>query len=75
MAELLNQRFTERTLVDVAPGLQPGVCRVCGCTDVSPCQLNETHGCWWIDEAHTLCSNPRCLAVIPLWQIDFEVFI
>jgi hypothetical protein len=75
MATEINQRFVERTLVDVAPGLHPGVCRVCGCTDTDPCELNETQACWWIDEAHTLCSNPRCVAVVPLSQIDFDVFI
>lgn len=48
-----------------------GVCRVCGCTDVLPCvvEVNDFHPeglCAWLDEAHTLCSNPRCVAEVPV---------
>ena len=54
-----------------------GVCRVCGCTDVLPCEVevndvNPSGVCQWMDEAHTLCSNPRCVADVPL-QILLDV--
>jgi len=26
--------------------------------------------CWWVDAAHTLCSNPRCIAVVPLAELE-----
>lgn len=38
-------------------GYEPGVCRICGCTDAFGC----IEGCAWVDEEHTLCSNPECL--------------
>jgi len=63
--------------------LQSGVCRVCGCTDNSPCAIEpplemefdptQRIGCWWIDARRTLCSNPNCLAVVPLEQIEREL--
>ena len=41
----------------------PGVCRVCGCTMVSPCS-NPEHGyCWWWDGAETLCSHCASLKI------------
>lgn len=37
-----------------------GTCRVCGCTETSPC-LYWRHGvaqpCWWFDASETLCSH------------------
>jgi hypothetical protein len=36
--------------------ITPGQCRYCGCTDERACP----GGCWWMDEAHTICS--RCSA-------------
>lgn len=30
----------------------------------------ETLACWWVDSPRTLCSNPRCLAQIPLEALD-----
>ena len=33
--------------------IEPGVCRVCGCTDEWGCDV----GCSWADAAHTLCSE------------------
>jgi hypothetical protein len=49
-----------------------GVCRICKCTAQTPC-VSELEGweggtviCGWMDLAQTLCSNPRCIAVIPL---------
>jgi len=56
--------------------LQSGVCRVCGCTEEDACVFEVTGGvgsCWWIDEKKTLCSNPSCLAVVPLSQIEREL--
>ena len=56
-----------------------GVCRVCGCTENAPCLIyveiadQEASPCWWIDRAKTLCSNPQCLAVVPLEQIEREL--
>lgn len=59
---------------------QPGVCRVCGCTESRGCLFDagdgsgeEISACWWIDEKKTLCSNPTCLAVVPLAQIEREL--
>jgi len=34
-----------------------GVCRICGCTDTTPCYTHKEGACWWIDETHTLCSH------------------
>ncbi len=34
-----------------------GVCRVCGCTDTTPCYTHQHGYCWWIDDRHTLCSH------------------
>ncbi|MBZ5522235.1 MAG: hypothetical protein LAP21_08335 [Acidobacteriia bacterium] len=50
-------------------GPQParrGVCRYCNCTDTRPCVLGvvtEPPGntCSWIDQEHTVCSNPECV--------------
>jgi len=59
--------------------VQSGVCRICGCTESTPCAIEmgdeeETLGaCWWIDARKTLCSNPKCLAVVPLEQIEREI--
>lgn len=52
-----------------------GVCRVCGCTDLAPCVIEEgmlQEGAWvcgWMDAAHTLCSNLDCIAVVPLSEL------
>ena len=35
----------------------PGVCRVCGCTDMNPCYHPDHGNCWWVDDEHTLCSH------------------
>ncbi len=53
----------------------PGRCRVCGCTDDSACDLGAGFVCWWIDAAHTLCSARRCLAVVPLRELEQEAAI
>lgn len=47
-------------------------CRVCGCTVTSPCVLRDEHGeyeCSWMDLDHTLCSNPLCVALVPLVEL------
>ena len=37
--------------------MESGICRVCGCTEHSPC-YHPTYGyCWWADESHTICSH------------------
>lgn len=37
---------------------EPGTCIHCGCTDEHACD----EGCYWVNEAETVCSNPECLA-------------
>ena len=47
------------------PSARSGVCQICGCTEDQACALEvdgEIFGCWWVDKARTLCSNPDCLA-------------
>lgn len=53
------------------PALQPGTCRMCGCTDTNACVLNEAAlagafaierwtkplTCAWTDETRTLCTG------------------
>jgi hypothetical protein len=56
-----------------APG-DPGKCRVCGCSELRPCLYQEQQGepliaCSWIDLERTLCSNFRCIAVIPFDEL------
>lgn len=50
--------------------LREGYCRVCGCSELEPCDLGAGFMCWWVDAAHTLCSAPRCLAVVPLRELE-----
>jgi hypothetical protein len=52
----------------------PGKCRICGCSELRPCLFKIEPGhplvaCAWIDEERTLCSNPRCVAEIPLREL------
>lgn len=43
--------------VSVQDGVvQPGVCRVCGCTGETPCIDQDGQPCYWVDEDRTLCS-------------------
>jgi hypothetical protein len=50
-----------------------GVCRSCGHGDAAACFIHDFQGrpirCWWIDAGHTLCSNPACLAPVPLDEL------
>jgi len=34
---------------------EPGVCRICGCTDNAACIVDGVP-CSWVNEDHTLCS-------------------
>jgi hypothetical protein len=36
---------------------EPGVCRVCGCTEKDPCYNPQYGNCWWYDYNTTLCSH------------------
>lgn len=56
----------------VAVMYQRGRCRVCGCTEDRACDLGAGFHCWWVDEAHTLCSSPKCVAVVPLAELEQE---
>lgn len=56
-----------------------GTCQICGCTDVMPCavevnRVNPDGVCSWMDEAHTLCSNPMCVAEVPMQTLLDIVF-
>jgi hypothetical protein len=59
-----------------AQEVKSGTCRVCGCTEFRGCEmphyiLDEYPAvCWWVDAAHTLCSNPHCIAVVPLAELE-----
>lgn len=52
-------------------------CRICGCKDRNPCTWFETidgvdaeRVCSWLDFDHTLCTNPRCVAMVPLEVLE-----
>lgn len=57
-------------------------CRICGCTAASPCMINpifpcdpsaagaELEPCTWLDFDHTLCTNLRCLALVPIEELE-----
>jgi hypothetical protein len=53
-----------------------GVCRVCRCTRDHACMVPLGDGrdvpCWWVNSSMTLCSNPACLAAIPLDELIYE---
>lgn len=43
---------------------EPGVCRVCGCTRVTACDVPTDYGstaCGWALADRTLCDNPDCV--------------
>lgn len=66
--EEANGRLAGQAICDFFVRSQPdnyavleGVCRVCGCTDSTPCTDPETHGpCYWIEP--DLCS--ACLGEV-----------
>jgi len=44
--------------------LKAGRCRYCGCTEGTPCLSmlrGVFSGCWWLDEARTICSARQCM--------------
>jgi hypothetical protein len=51
-------------------------CRVCGCTPLNPCLFaiggpgEPLEPCAWLDSDHTLCTNPRCVATVPLRELE-----
>lgn len=69
-AELDVQTHTVAGEPAVTLHLREGYCRVCGCSELEPCDLGAGFMCWWVDAAHTLCSSPRCLAVVPLRELE-----
>lgn len=47
-----------------------GTCRICGCTDKTPCVDEFENPCAWIDAEHTLCDNLDCIARIPMSELE-----
>ena len=47
-----------------------GRCRVCGCSNDRPCELEDGMPCAWVDLEKTLCCNPRCVALVPLADLE-----
>jgi hypothetical protein len=41
------------------------MCEFCGCTDMLACE----DGCYWMDDTHTLCSNPCCVGLAVWTQL------
>jgi hypothetical protein len=48
----------------------PNKCRVCGCTEETPCDLGEGDRCAWFDFDHTLCDRLACIAAVPLAELE-----
>jgi hypothetical protein len=45
--------------------MRKGTCRICGCTDSTPCLIGFfDEPCVWADSTKTLCTNPNCLAKV-----------
>ena len=43
---------------------------MCGCTEQRACVDPRTGDtCSWLDAARTLCSNVRCVALVPLEEL------
>jgi len=34
-----------------------GTCKLCGCTDTTPCFHPDHGNCWWITDDHEICSH------------------
>jgi hypothetical protein len=62
-----------RALLASTGPFEPGVCRVCGCTETTACsipfspavgdELARSVGCSWVEGSNrTLCSRPECVA-------------
>jgi hypothetical protein len=57
--------FAARERPGLAPRLECGRCRICGCTEHDACVLgdeDEEETCGWADATYTLCDNPACVA-------------
>lgn len=52
----------------------PGVCRVCGCTELTPCRGEDNLPCTWVDEDRTLCDNLECIAQVSLGELEAMKF-
>jgi hypothetical protein len=55
--------------------VNPGTCRICGCTELEPCVFStDRHDpdatCAWLDAEHTLCTNPLCVGQVPLHELE-----
>lgn len=55
--------------------LRTGECRICKCTEMKPCVLTvdetgEIFNCAWYDANRTLCDNMRCVASVPLRELE-----
>ena len=50
-------RLTDKGRQLLQDSCTPGVCRICGCTDDNACYNPSYGNCWWVDDAHTLCSH------------------
>jgi len=56
-----REKEKQRLQAKAEPKPKPGICRFCGCTETTPCDVGVEGACAWVDEPHTVCSNPKCL--------------
>ena len=72
MKAAAKQSGRRQSIVD-----RPGICRVCGCNELTPCVIPVLEGaarlrtprmqtCSWFDVQRTLCTNPQCVGRFPL---------
>ena len=54
--ELLELRLALEKTVARYRDRCPGVCRICGCTENTPCEHADGRPCSWFEEDLTLCS-------------------
>lgn len=55
-------RAKEREEEAKNPKPKRGTCRICGCTETTPCMTPGGPCAWaWADKTQTLCSNPNCI--------------
>lgn len=55
------QAAKPKAKVQTSAKAQRGVCRICGCTESTPCIGGIEGACAWVDKTKTLCTNPACL--------------
>lgn len=52
-------------------------CRICGCTETTPCVFEDHRGepfaCHWVEE--DLCSNPDCVAQVIAQEVEAEPMV